>query len=235
MSRIFSILIISIFIQGCSYTSHTTKLETPIERTIIKSDYFSSIDSKNQENLSASIGDELFIMNRFIASSKEVITIIPPTGNKFPYSSTWSGTYKYNDGISGDLIVYTTPTYYNGTIGVILDTNEKLATDYPLVQVDGLKIGRRWKLNASGTFFTIPSTNIDSWALRYGGHKDHKYIFEIVNKHDAKNTDVLQTIYVDEESFLKGFIIRNVLIQGANTDKYGVIKYNISDVLEQKI
>ncbi|MFT5674321.1 MAG: hypothetical protein ACI808_000236 [Paraglaciecola sp.] len=232
MSRIFSILFISLIVQGC--VSHTTKLETPIERTIVKSDYFSSIDSKHQEHLSASTGDELFVMNRFVPSSEEVVTIIPPTGRKFPHSSIWSGAYKYNDGISGDLIVYTTPSYYDGTIGVILDANEKLATTHPLVQVEGLKTGRRWKLNRNGTFFTVPLKNIDSWALRYGGYNDNKYIFEIVNKHDSKNTDVLQTIYVNAAKFRKGFIIRNVLIQGVNTDDFGVIQYKISDVLAPK-
>ncbi len=231
MFRIFSILLVGIMLQGCASKSYTTKLETPIERELIKNDYFSSIDSKSNKHLSASIGDELFVMNRFLPSTKEVVSIIPPTGNKFPYSSVWSGTYQYNDGNSGDLIVYTTPDYYKGTIGILLDENEEMATTHPLVQVEGFKKGRRWKLNANGKFFTIPSINIDSWALRYGGHNDNKYIFEIVNKHESKNTDVLQTIYVSEEKFRKGFIIRNVLILGLNTDEYGVIQYQISDVL----
>ncbi|SQH74433.1 conserved protein of unknown function [Shewanella benthica] len=233
MFRIFFILLIFSMIQGCAFKSYTTKLDTPIERELVKNDYFSSIDSKSHKRLSASTGDELFVMNRFLPSAKEVVSINPPTGNKFPFSSIWSGTYQYNDGNSGDLIVYTTPDYYKGTIGVLLDDNEEIATTHPLVQVEGLKTGRRWKLNASGKFFTIPSTNFDSWALRYGGHNDNKYIFEIVNKHESKNTDVLQTIYVSEEQFRKGFIIRNVLILGLNIDEYGVIKYKISDVLSK--
>lgn len=180
------------------------------------------------------MGDELFVMNRFITANNDVVTIIPPTGRKFPYSSTWSGTYKFNDGKSGDLIVYTTPTYYNGTIGVILDKNEKLATDLPLVQVEGIKSGRRWRLGSNSDFFAIPKTNIDSWALRYGGNNHNQYIFEIVNKYESKSTDVLQTIYVNEDKFRKGFIIRNVFIQGLSTNEYGVIQYNIADVMAQK-
>lgn len=234
MFRILSILCVGIIIQGCVSNTHTTKLSTPIERTTIKRDYFSSIDEKNEDLLSASIGDNLFIMNRFLSSSKEVVKIIPPTGDKFPHRSIWKGTYKYNDGTSGDLTVYTTPDYYKGIIGVILDENDYPATDHPLVQVEGIKTGRRWKLNAEEKFFTIPSKNIDRWALRYGGYNDNKYIFEIVNKYEAKNTEVLQTIYVDEEKFHQGFIIRNVLIQGLNADERGVIKYKISDVLAPK-
>ncbi|WP_394390303.1 hypothetical protein [Shewanella woodyi] len=224
-----------IMVQGCTYKSYTSKLETPIERELVKNDYFSSIDSKSNKTLSASTGDELFVMNRFLPSSKEVVIISSPTANKFPRNSKWSGTYQYNDGRSGDLIVYTTPEYYNGTLGVILDDNEELATTHPLVQVEGVKTGRRWKLNASGKFFTIPSKNFDSWALRYGGHYDNKYIFEIVNKHESKNTDVLQTINVSEKTFLKGIIIRNVRVLGLSTDEYGVIEYQVSDVLGQRV
>lgn len=234
MFRIFSILLVFSMIQGCASKSYTTKLDTPIERESVKNDYFTSIDSKSNKRLSASTGDELFVMNRFLPSAKEVVTIIPPTGNKFPFSSTWRGTHQYNDGSSGDLIVYTTPDYYKGTIGVILDDNEDLATTQPLVQVEGFKVGRRWKLDTSGRFFTIPSTNFESWALRYGGHNDSKYIFEIVNKHESKNTEVLQTIKVSEEKFLKGIIIRNVRVLGLSTDEYGVIEYQVTDVLGQR-
>tara|TARA_R110001583_G_scaffold180150_2_gene337156 strand:+ start:29 stop:736 length:708 start_codon:yes stop_codon:yes gene_type:complete len=234
MYRVLLILCFGFILQGCKTTSYTTKLENPIARSVIKNDYFSSIDDVNNDYLSASIGDELFVMNRFIAESKEIVTSIPPTGNKFPYDSIWTGTYKYNDGKSGDLIVYTTPEYYNGTIGVLLDEEDKLATEFPIVQVEGTREGRHWRLKATGTFFSIPARNIDSWALRYGGHNDNKYIFEIVKKHESTTNDVLQTIYVNDDKYRKGFVIRNVLIQGVSTDEFGVIKYKITDVLAPK-
>ena len=234
MFRVLSILCLVIFVQGCTTTSYTTKLENPIERLVIKSDYFSSIDQVNNDYLSASIGDELFVMNRFVAASKEVVISLPPTGKKFPYDSIWTGSYKYNDGKSGNLIVYTTPQYYNGTIGVLLDEDDQLATEFPIVQVEGTREGRRWRLKATDKFFTIPSKNIDSWALRYGGHNDNKYIFEIVKKHESTSSDVLQTIYVNEDKYRKGFVIRSVLIQGISTDHFGVIKYKITDIMVPK-
>lgn len=175
MLRLVSILIISVIIQGCTHPSYTTSLDRPFERTAIHSDYFTSIDSDSGTKLSASVGDELFVMNRFITASNDVVTIIPPTTIPFPYSVIWSGTHKFNDGTSDDLIVYTTPTYYNGTIGVILDENEQLATDFPLVQVEGSKAGRRWKLGVDKNFFSTPQKNIDSWALRYGGNNNNRY------------------------------------------------------------
>lgn len=230
MFKFFSIFILSLIAQGC--VSYTTKLDYPIERQVITEDYFSSIETMNTEYLSATIGDELFVMNRFI-SNEEIIPFIPPTGNWFPVGSTWSGTYKYNDGTSGDLIVYTTPDYYKGNIGVILDKNEHLATNRPLVQVEGSKTGRRWGLNGEGAFFRIPQKNIDSWALRYGGKNNSQYVFQIVNKHESKTTDVLQTIYITEEKFRAGFVIRNVLIKGANSNEYGGIEYQLKDMLKK--
>ncbi len=231
MFRILSILVVLFIIQGCASKSYTTKLDTPIERKLVKIDYFSSIDSKSNQRLSASTGEELFVMNRYLPSAKEVVTIIPPTGNKFPLSAVWKGTHQFNDGSSGNLIVYTTPDYYKGNIGVILDDNDDIATNQPLVQVEGFKVGRRWKLDTNGKFFIVPSKNIDSWALRYGGNNDNKYIFEIVNKHESKNTEVLQTINVSEDKYLKGIIIRNVKVLGLSTDEYGVIEYQVTDVL----
>jgi len=233
MFRIFILLILSIFIQGCVYSSYTSKLEQPIERVVMKKDYLSSINSEKNGLRSASIGDELFVMNRYVFAENEYISAIPPI-RKFPQNVKWHGTHKYNDGKSGDLIVYTTPEYYGGDIGVILDKNEHLATKKPLVQLNGGKSGRRWALNSTGEFFTIPEKNIDSWALRYGGKNNEEYVFEIVNKLESKTSDVLQTILVTEEKFISGFVIRNVLIIGVNVKKYGVIEYKIEDMLAPK-
>jgi hypothetical protein len=233
-SRIFSTLILGITIQGCTHSSHyTTKLNQPLEREVKTDKSISLINNLRDGNhSSASIGEELFIVNRYTTDKNEIITIVAPTEKKFPQSSVWSGTYNYNDGTSGDLTVYTTPSYYNGIIGVILDKKEQLATNKPLIQLEGRKAGRRWKLNQTGGFFTTPKKNIDSWALRYGGKNRSKYIFEIINKHEQKTTDILQTIHVTEINFHDGFIIRNVLIEGIGSDKHGVIQYKVTDNLK---
>jgi len=231
MSRIVLVVILGLIIQGCASKSYITKLDHPVVRAATYSDYFSSIDSNNGDKLSASAGDELFVMNRYLSSSYELVLYIPPTGIKFPRRATWSGSHNFNDGKSGDLIVYTTSEYYDGNIGVILDKDEQLATDRPLVQINGLKKGRRWKLNGSGKFFTIPKKNIDSWALRYGGNINNQYVFEIINKHESKSTEVLQAIYINEDRLRKGFVIRDVLIQGVDIDDYGILQYEILDVI----
>ena len=67
--RIITITLISFTMLGCANKSYTTKLSPPQERENQQKDFFSSID--NQDNLSASIGDELFVINRFVGSRKE--------------------------------------------------------------------------------------------------------------------------------------------------------------------
>ena len=88
---------------------------------------------------------------------------------------------------------------------MILDENENLATNEPLVQLLGVKSGRRWAVNHKGSFFKESVTDTDRWALRYGGKKEGNYVFEIINRHEPKTTDVLQTVHVTEKDFLKGF------------------------------
>lgn len=195
--------------------------------------YISSIESKTNKSLEASIGDELFIMNRYITGKDEVVVKVPQTKRSFPIRSTWTGTHTYNDGISGDLIVYTTPDYYHEELGVILDSNEKLTTSHPIVQLKGVNKGRRWKIinNHDNVFFKVPLENIDSWALRYGGKNDGKHIFEIVKKYESSTREVLQTIYINDKDFFNGFVIRKVLITGIRSTKHGVIEYKISDTV----
>ncbi len=224
------ILLVSIILlQGCVYNSYTTKLSEPVQRTTVNDYVLLTNTSSDNGVFSATIGDELFIINRKVTGKNNKVIVKAPTGRPFPQAQKWSGTYKYNDGKSGDLYVFTTPDYYNGTIGVILDSNEKLATSKPLVQLEGSKMGRRWPLRASTDFFDI---YIDNWALRYGGMSDGKFIFEIINKFESSTTEVLQKIVVAKSDFYTGFNIRNVLIKGIEANKYGVIKYTLTDTLQ---
>lgn len=215
-------------IQGCSYTTHTTKLQSPIKREVVEVRYLSEISDR----MSASIGDELFELNRYITGRDEVITVVSPTSKAFPSGAIWTGTHLYNDGTSGDVIVYTSPDYHKSEIGVLLNSDGYMVTDRPLVQLEGLKAGRSWRLSGK-KFFHIPSKNIDSWALRYGGKNDGKHIFEIVKKHESRKNEILQSIFVTEQDFIDGFVIRKVLITGLESKKNGIIVYKIDDMLKK--
>jgi hypothetical protein len=224
-------LFLLLVLQGCAYVSYTNKLETPVALNVPEKQYLSSLEITHQNEQLASIGDELFRVGVYIVGADEHINFKATTGDDFPNNNLWEGTYVYNDGESGDLIVYTNPKYYEGSIGVILDSDGQIATSLPLVQVATMKKGRRWPLNGTGKFFVYTDRLIEKWGLRYSGIKDSNYVFEIVNKYDSNVTEIIQSIQVTESSYLEGVIIRGVLIKGLEKDKHGVIKYKLHDKL----
>ncbi|MUK91909.1 hypothetical protein GNP80_05595 [Aliivibrio fischeri] len=239
MEKIILSIVFSIALSGCVYTSHTEKLHTPIERNSLSSIEeipYSSFEGKSGKR-EASIGEIMFVYQKYIRviEKTEYIRFKAPTGNRFPKSADWAATYKYDDGKKDNLLVYTTPKYYNGSIGVILDENNSVATDKPLVQVEGAKAGRRWALLGKGEFFGVYTKETEddknnSWALRFGGNNGSTYEFEIVNQNESTVVDVLQTIKISERDFLSGFTIRGIFIKGLHKAKYGVITFTATDI-----
>jgi hypothetical protein len=224
------ILLFLVVLSGCSYT---TKLGNPIVRNIPEHRFITTIDNV-AKNGQASIGDELFSVSIYEIARKEFIAAKPPTGlEAFPIDATWTGTYTYNDGQSGDLIVYTTPDYYSGIMGVALDSKEQPPLKPFAVKVEGsiLRQRKRWwfnidkNSNPEGKFFASTNELIEQWGVRYGGLNDGDYIFEIINKNEAKTMEILQSIRITESSYLEGFVIRGVLIKGVKKDSQGVIQF----------
>ncbi|MEZ9241109.1 membrane lipoprotein lipid attachment site-containing protein [Vibrio splendidus] len=231
-------IVLTVALSGCVYTTHTEKLNTPIARTNLSSIEeipYSSFEGWVGEH-KASIGEIMFVYEKYtqVIENKEYIRFRAPTKHNFPVSAKWVANYKYDDGTQDNLLVYTTPKYYNSSIGVILDENNAVATDKPLVQVEGAKTGRRWSLLGKGQFFGIHTNETkadknNSWALRFGGNIGSTYEFEIVNQNESTVVDVLQTIQVSERDFLSGFTIRGIFIQGKHKAKHGVITFVASD------
>lgn len=230
---------ISFLTSGCVYSSYTTKLDEPISKPLFvshASEMFHSIMSIDENVQTASIGDDLFVVNRYMAVTEtfERISHLAPTRNPFPQNATWLATYSFNDGKSGDLLVYTSPAYYQGQIGVILDTEYIVSTDEPLVQVKGAKEGRRWKFYGMSKFFKVEERHSQSnvektWGLRFGGVNNGMYIFEIINRSDSTVTEVLQTIKVTKQDFLAGFVVRDIFVKGTQEYRSGLIQFKASD------
>ncbi|PTO84333.1 hypothetical protein CWN98_17225 [Vibrio splendidus] len=237
--NIVIVAIISLMISGCVYSNYATKLENPISKPSFEqnlSEKFQSILSVDENVQTTSIGDDLFVVQRYIAVTEayERIPYLAPTRNRFPKDASWTATYLYNDGTSGDLLVYTSPEYYQGQIGVILDTDYVVSTEEPLVQVKGAKQGRRWKLQGNGKFFksgkNYSKRNVEkTWGLRFGGVNNGMYIFEIINRTDSTVVEVLQTIKVTEQDFLAGFVVRDIFVKGIQEYQSGIIQFKASD------
>jgi hypothetical protein len=230
--KICSIFTILLLVTGC-YASYTKKLDVPIARNVPKPRTVSLLDVLYSGDQSVSIGALLFRLARYRVGEYEAIRLKPPIELvPFPENASWFGTHIYNDQNSGDLIVFTTQAYYNGQIGVILDKQGKVTTREPLVQLDGAKKGRTWRLNGDGQFFEESRVLVGNrWAIRYGGKVGDQYIFEIVNVPESSTSEILQSIKISESSFFEGFTVREVFIKGLSGDKQGVIKYSVEDKL----
>lgn len=229
--RLCFIFIGSMCIQACTYVSYTTPIDKPIESEKVGVTYKSVFDNNKYRERNATIGDEIFVTRRYKHGEKmEARFKAPDSNNPFPDGRTWVGTHIYDDMKGEKYVVYTSPLFYKGSVGVILDKDAHLVTSKPLVQVAGRKTGRRWKINGKGQFFTPSIELIEAWGVRYGGKVGASYVFEILNKKNANVTEIIQSVQVTETDFLKGFTIKGVFVKGLSIDRLGVIRYSLQDI-----
>jgi len=229
--RPWGYLSLILVVQGCAYSSYTTPLNPPIERQALSVTYTSAFNRPPSGMHTASIGDELFVISRYLIGEREEVRLHAPARlHSFPSDAKWMGTYRYDDGGGDQLVVFTSPSYYNGDVGVILNTKDEVATRRPLVQVAGKRTGRRWSLIGTGKFFVASERLTEAWGVRYSGQRGTAYVFEIIDKHGASVTQIIQSVHVPETEFLRGFTIKGVLVTGLAKDNRGVIRYSIKDV-----
>ena len=236
MKKLLGMMLLHIFlaqflVQGCSYHAAITPLDPPARRERADVQFKSVFDGARAGEQVASIGDELFVIRRFKIGEKEEIKAAPLRDQlqSFPINAVWTGTHLYHDKLGSQFTVYTSPSFYNGQIGAILDKDGNLATSHPLIQVMGVKKGRRWRVIGNGKFIQSSVESLEAWGLRYSGKRGTAYVFEIVDKRNANVSEIIQSIHVSEADFLKGFTIRGVFVQGFSTDRHGVIKYSLKD------
>ncbi len=230
MKKFFIICFLLLLVTGCASKSKSiTRLTPPLPRNVDVKKITTEFSMKANEAHQISIGEELFRITRSSVAPEESVDFHAPGWNKFPSEAIWTGTHTFHDKALGDLIVYTTRAYRKGSIGIILDLDGYPVTKKPLIQVGGMKRGRRWGIQGTGRFLNPIYTFYESWGVRYGGLVDNFYLFEIVDKNEANISEIIQTIKIAPNVFLDGFIIRKVLIKGLEHDVKGVIKYKIYD------
>lgn len=208
---------------ACAYSPNTT----PLPRELKEPSLFSQLPQGEQAR---SIGDELFVLRRYVTGAvEEVAVLAPPSLEPFPVRATWSCTHLYDGDDGHQLPVFTSAAYYHGAVGVILDHEDNLATSKPIVQVLGAKRGRRWSIAGGGKFFRVPVELVEAWALRYGGRKGVDFVFEIVDKPNSNVVQVVQALQVSEADFLRGFTVKGVLVTGLAGSEAGIIRYRVED------
>jgi len=234
MKNIFIFLVL-LLMCSCGQKFSVVRLDAPVTLDAGGNKYVSILDRNADGELTAVVGEEMFRVYRYAVLAQNSVNYDAPTTRRFPASAVWSGTHQYNDGNSGDLVIYTTLSYCRGTIGVILDAQGNPATNKPVIQISGRKIGRRWPLNGEGKFFSpskkISSDNkelVDYWMLRYQGMRRGVYSFDLCAKGDDA-LKVEQTVTANEKKFLEGFSVKGILVRGVKKEDSGKIAYRIID------
>ena len=229
--RLFVALLVSLLASACTtYPVYTSKLEQDVPLPPLKFERIPEFDKPFGAPYSASLGDEVFRLKRHVYGDKYVVTLKSPVGTSFPYQAEWKATYTFYSPQEGQYLVYTTPSFYAGTIGVIVDRDLKLATNKPVVQLTGRRAGRRWAMTTEGIFFGREQAVDKAWGLRYGGKRGNDFQFEVIDQFDPKEIEVVQELMITPESFYKGFVVRGVFVKGLSENEYGVIRFQYDDL-----
>ena len=207
-------------------------LSQVVTRPTYEVEYKSQIDKEVGAELKCSIGDVLFHIERYTLGHEKPAVIPPRELNGFPNSHKWVGTHTYNaeDGI--DHLVYTNKDYMEGDIGVMLDSDEIMATSSPYIQVGGSKHAPiRWGKHQPIAFFVRERETVEVWGLRYGGKRDGNYQFEVIDQVNPKEIEIVQEVMISQEEFARGFIVKGVLVTGVSESDLGLLTYTVKDVL----
>lgn len=216
-------LVVSILMCGCGSIDYIHKLDQPIElirHGEVRTHYF---DGEKDGVGSASIGDVVFVLQRFEFKDTAEVTAASPLGlQPFPRSASWSATHEFElPGAKG--YVYTSKDYHQGNIGVLLDNNYVPATPRPVVQLAGKRKGRSWPLKSKANFF-VTARVIEGWGIRYGGKQGSDYVFEIIDRLNANNSQVIQTLRILEDTFSKGVVVKGVHMKLLAPEEKGIIR-----------
>lgn len=229
--RLIAILLISILNTACAtYPVYTSKLDHDIPLPPLKIEKVAEFDKPSGLPYSASLGDEVFRLKRVIYGNEYVVSVSSPVGTSFPYKATWKATHAFYSPEEGQYLVYTTPNFYAGIIGVILDRDLKLVTNKPVVQLEQRRAGRRWGTATNQTFFSREKAVDKVWGLRYGGKRGNDFQFEVIDQTDPKEIEVVQELMITPDNFYTGFIVRGVLVKGLSESEHGVIRFQYDDL-----
>lgn len=215
--------VLSVLLCGCGSIDYIRKLDQPIgliRHGDVRLHYF---DGAKDGVGSASIGDVVFVLQRFEFKDSAEVTAVSPRGlQPFPKSATWSATHEFElPGAKG--YIYTSKDYHQGNIGVMLDGNYFPASTHPVVQLAGNKKGRRWTLKTNGNFF-VTARMIEGWGIRYGGKQGSDYVFEIIDQLNSNTSQVIQTVKILEDTFRKGVVVKGVHMKLLAPEEKGIIR-----------
>jgi hypothetical protein len=207
------------------------EVSPPIEHIAAQPREIALLDRDADAQHYASLGDTMFILDRYTLG-EETIALIPPDRQKaFPKASTWSITHRYRE-----TYIYTSPFFYKGRIGIMADADGRLSNGGLLMQVRGGKSGKTWRVESvsPGHAFYQPIIDRDTWGIRYGGKRGDATEFQIIDRTNPTVTQIIQSIAISDADLTKGFLVKGVLIRVTEQELHGAIKYKLIDTFSKK-
>ncbi|WP_440616221.1 hypothetical protein [Cysteiniphilum sp. 6C5] len=233
------ICILSLILCSCAIFTDKYTYKNPNPKALTKNikclkEGVSFSPPPTKDTLVSNIGDSMFISSRYIIMQQRKINT-QNLRNGFGSSnpSDWSDTYIYDDGNMTSL-VFTSPSFYAGILGVIANTEGKFMTEEPFVAVKGSKKGWRWEKpsNSGNHFFSIIENTItvQQWRVRYSGFKNnnlHIQIIPLIGETSEKG--VIHDIYITKQQFMQGFSLKEIFIKGISINKDASITYTVKN------
>ena len=232
MTTIFTLLLCSgCIVKNAVKRTNITEVSPPIEHQLAYSRKISTFDRDITYELSASVGEVMFVLDRYTIGF-ETLALIPPARlNGFADAATWTITHKYLD-----RYIYTSPSYYNGQIGFMADNDGLLYKNGSLIQVSGGQAGRSWKLASMspGHAFYRPVVEREVWGLRYNGKNGETSEFDLINKINPKLSQIVQSLLVSDADLRDGFLVKGVLIRTIGPDEQGKLRYKLQETFSDR-
>lgn len=209
--RLPLLIALSIVLAGCA---RLERIDPPKALNIPIGSITETVKPPSGAPRTISIGDE---MVRYMRHGKRPVGLqflrkkVPTAG--------WQAAFR-RDG----QVVYNNRRFYTGHIALKLDSDLNIIEAY---QIGGGKKWRKWDGERKPLFAYEPLL-IESWILRYGGKVGETYRFELVERPEDSQSDVIQPLIITEQAFSEGFVVRGVTIRGLGPDRNGVIDYEVS-------
>lgn len=231
MTRVIVVLL-TLACAGCVIRGlNVEELPQPRLREAPTPEWRSEFDRNIDKPLIASLGDTMFVVTRYLVRKEQLAIMPPPRRQPLPPADSWSVTHTW-----GEFIVYTSPNYYNGSVGVVATREGRLPKAPIMLQVAGVKTGQTWPVRAlaGDALFVRQKEHLEIWGVRYGGRRGGATEFQIIDRANPSVSQVVQSLSVADRDLRAGVLIKGVLVKVVGEEQHGAVTYSLVDVEQMR-
>lgn len=228
MKRVADLLLV-LACTGCVLRAiNIEELPQPEPHKAPAPEWRSEFDKDTDKPRIASLGDTMFVVTRYFLR-RELLNVAPPFGlSALPPADSWSVTHT-----RGEYVLYTSPDYYDGTIGVLATREGKLPCNPQMLRVGGVKLGASYvvsTLSRTDALFVRRMEYLEVWGVRYGGRRNGLTVFQIIDRVNPSVPQIVQSVSVADSDLAAGVLIKGVFVKVIGEEERGTITYSLADV-----